>query len=240
MFAHRDTLGPVGVAFTDRAGGVSTGSFAGLNLAVSTADDAAAVQENLRRVMAAFAGAPEAPVARMRQVHGAHVVSLDAPPDPLPEADGLVTTTPGLTLMVLVADCVPVLLADPAHGVVAAVHAGRAGVEQGVVTRAVSHMRESGAQTITAWVGPHVCGACYEVPEQMRADVAGAVPAAWAETAWGTPALDLGAGVVAQLDDAGVAVVDAARCSREHDDLYSHRRDGSGAGRMAGLVRIAL
>lgn len=239
MFAYRDTLGPVGVAFTDRAGGVSTGSFAELNLAVSTPDDAASVHENLRRVMAAFTGAPDAPVARMRQVHGDRVVGLDAPPDPLPEADGMVTTAPGLTLMVLVADCVPVLLADPGGRVVGAVHAGRAGVAQGVVTRAVSRMREAGAGTVSAWVGPHVCGACYEVPEQMRAEVTAAVPSAWAETAWGTPALDLGAAVSAQLADAGASVVDAARCSREHADLYSHRRDGAGAGRMAGLVRIS-
>jgi hypothetical protein len=238
VFAYRDTLGPVGVAFTDRAGGVSTGTFGSLNLAVRTADDAGAVRDNVRLAMAAFAGDPEAPVARMRQVHGHHVEAVDVPVDPLPEADGLVTTASGLTLMVLVADCVPVLLADPGCRVVGAVHAGRAGVQQGVVGHAVARMREVGAHDITAWVGPHVCGACYEVPEEMRADVAAAVPAAWAETSWGTPALDLGAAVATQLVDAGVTVVDAARCSLEHDDLHSHRRDGAGAGRMAGLIRV--
>ena len=238
MFAYRDTLGPVGVAFTDRAGGVSTGSFSSLNLAVATDDDAGAVRDNIRLVMGGFAGDAEAPVVRMRQVHGSHVEVVDEPGDPLPEADGLVTTAPGLTLMVLVADCVPVLLADPGCRVVAAVHAGRAGVQQGVVPHAVARMRELHAHDVTAWVGPHVCGACYEVPEEMRADVASAVPAAWAETSWGTPALDLGTAVTTQLVDAGVAVVDAARCSLEHDDLYSHRRDGAGAGRMAGLIRV--
>jgi polyphenol oxidase len=238
VFTHRDTLGPVGVAFTDRAGGVSRGSFASLNLAVRTADDATAVQENLRRVMAAFTGDPDGPVVRMRQVHGDHVAVVGAPADELPEADGLVTTARGLTLMVLVADCVPVLLADPVRGVVAAVHAGRAGVQRGVVARAVERMHEVGAVEVSAWIGPHVCGACYEVPEEMRAEVAASAPQAWAETSWGTPALDLGAGVAAQLEQLGVPATDAARCSREHHDLYSHRRDGQGAGRMAGLVRI--
>jgi polyphenol oxidase len=238
VFTYQDTLGPVGVAFTDRAGGVSTGSFASLNLAVSTADDHHAVNENLRRVMAAFTGAPDAPLVRMRQVHGHHVEVVSAVPPKLPEADGLVTGAVGLTLMVLVADCVPILLADPAGPLVAAVHAGRVGVRSGVVHATVGRMRALGAGELTAWVGPHVCGACYEVPDHMRAEVAEAVPSAWAETSWGTPALDLGAGVRAQLDEAGVRVIDAARCSKEHHDLYSHRREGAGAGRMAGLVRI--
>jgi YfiH family protein len=238
VFAYEDSLGPVGVAFTDRAGGVSTGSFASLNLAVRTADDPAAVGENLRRVMAGFAGDPGAPVARMRQVHGDEVAVVRAPAAELPEADALVTTVPGLTLMVLVADCVPVLLADPAAGVVAAVHAGRVGVQRGVVGAAVSRMSELGARELTAWIGPHVCGACYEVPEQMRDEVAGTVPQAYAETSWGTPAIDLGAAVAAQLKAAGARMVDASRCSLEHDDLHSYRRDGAGAGRMAGMIRI--
>ena len=239
MFAFEDTLGPVGVAFTDRAGGVSTGSFASLNLAVLTQDDPRAVRDNLRRVMTAFAGDPEAPVARMRQVHGDSVAVVQAPADELPEADGMVTTVPGLTLMVLVADCVPVLLADPGAGVVGVAHAGRAGVQRGVVTGVAQRMRDLGAERVTAWVGPHVCGACYEVPADMRSEVSDAAPQAWAETSWGTPSLDLGAAVTAQLQQAGVEVVDAARCTRESDDLYSYRREGDGAGRMAGLVRLA-
>ena len=239
MFAFEDTLGPVGIAFTDRAGGVSTGSFASLNLAVLTQDDPAAVHDNLRRVMAAFAGDPDAPLARMRQVHGDRVVAVRAPARELPEADGMVTDVPGLTLMVLVADCVPVVLADPGRRVVGVAHAGRVGVQRGVVPAVVRHMREVGAERVTGWIGPHVCGACYEVPDEMRAEVAEAVPQAWAQTSWGTPSLDLGAAVATQLRQADVKVVDAARCSRESPDLYSHRRDGDGAGRMAGLVRVA-
>ena len=72
-------------------------------------------------------------------------------------------------------------------------------------------MRELGADEITAWIGPHVCGRCYEVPESMRAEVAAVVPESFAETSWGTPALDIGAGVRAQLARAGVTVVEVGR-----------------------------
>jgi copper oxidase (laccase) domain-containing protein len=72
----------------------------------------------------------------------------------------------------------------------------------------------------------------------MQADVIAVVPAAEATTAWGTPSLDLGAGIRAQLERAEVSVVDVSRCTRESPDLYSYRRDGKAAGRIAGLIRI--
>src|SRR6188472_2233300 len=159
----------------------------------------------------------------MRQVHGAdvHVVSAGDGP---PTADGLVTAERGTVLMVRVADCVPVLLADAGRGIVAAVHAGRPGLAGGVVPAAVTAMASLGAEQVTAWVGPHVCGACYEVPDRLRAEVSAVVPESYAETSWGTPALDIGAGVRAQLLAAGCAVVDASRCTLEDEDLFSYRR----------------
>ena len=178
--------------------------------------------------------------ARLNQVHGDGVLAVDAPgPGPLddvPSGDALVTTTPGVGLMVRVADCVPVLLADAGAGVVGGVHAGRPGLALGIVDRAVERMREAGAARLVAWVGPHVCGGCYEVPEEMRAEVSALVPAAYAETTWGTPALDIGAGVRAQLAATGVEVVDVGGCTREDPLLHSYRRDGAAAGRLAGLV----
>ena len=178
--------------------------------------------------------------ARMNQVHGDEVLLVDepgpAPTEQVPTADALVTTTVGLGLMVRVADCLPVLLADTGSGVVGAVHAGRAGVALGVVTRAVERMRQQGAGELHAWVGPHVCGRCYEVPEQMREEVAAVVPQTWAETSWGTPALDLGAGVRAQLSALGVGLTEVGRCTLEDPALHSHRRDAAASGRMAGLV----
>jgi YfiH family protein len=176
-------------------------------------------------------------IARMRQVHGRDVATVDDPAV-VPEADGLVTVRPGVALMVRVADCVPVLLSDPVAGVVGAAHAGRNGMALGVVTHTVERMRALGAGDISAWIGPHVCGRCYEVPDEMRAEVAEAVPASYAETRWGTPGLDLGAGVAAQLEEAGCEVVRFERCTLEHAQLHSHRRDGVASGRCGGLVWI--
>jgi hypothetical protein len=127
-----------------------------------------------------------------------------------------------------------VLLADAEAGVIGAAHAGRPGLAAGVVPRTVEAMRELGASDITAWIGPHVCGGCYEVPAAMQAEVGAVEPASLATTSWGTPSLDLGAGVRAQLERAGATVVDVSRCTRESDDLYSYRRDGRDAGRFAG------
>ena len=248
LFAFQDSLGPVDVAFTDRHGGSSGGPFASLNLAEpgsdaagSTDEERDAVRRNVRTVVAAFTGSDGSgtarSVVRMRQVHGAdvHVVTAASA---TPTGDGLVTGEAGTVLMVRVADCVPVLLADPRAGIVAAVHAGRPGMVAGVVPAAVAAMRSVGAADLHAWVGPHVCGACYEVPEQMRAEASAVVPEAYAETSWGTPALDIGAGVHAQLAAAGVATVDASRCTIEDEDLFSYRRQGKASGRLAGLVWV--
>ena len=155
-----------------------------------------------------------------------------------PDADALVTDRPDVVLVVRAADCVPVLFADPAAGVIGAAHCGRLGLAHGVVPAAVDRLRAQGALALTAWVGPHVCGSCYEVPSSLQAEVGEVEPASVATTSWGTPSLDLGAGVRAQLERAGVEVVDAGGCTRESPDLYSFRRDGARAGRLAGLVRL--
>ncbi len=248
VFAFQDTHGPVEIAFTDRHGGISGGPFASLNLAepstaatTGPADERDAVRRNVEIAVRAFSGiggsAPTPPVVRMRQVHGSDVHVVHATSE-TPTGDGLVTAETGTVLMVRVADCVPLLLADPEAGVVAAVHAGRPGLVAGVVPQALATMRSVGASRIRAWVGPHVCGACYEVPEQMRADVCAVVPEAYAETSWGTPSVDVGAGVRAQLERGGVQVVDASRCTIEDEDLFSYRRQGQASGRLAGLVWV--
>lgn len=178
------------------------------------------------------------PFARLTQVHGDEVLVVDAPMGlgEVPTGDALVTTTRGLGLMVRVADCVPVVMADAAAGVIGAVHSGRPGTALDITTRTVETMRRHGAADLVAWIGPHVCGSCYEVPESLREQVSALVPETFAETSWGTPSLDLGAGVRAQLERAGVEVVDVGGCTREESSLHSYRRDGADAGRFAGLV----
>lgn len=221
----------VDVAFTDRHGEPTCP--AGLDLSSAGRDGGDELTARLGLVARAFRVAA---FASMRQVHGADVRVVDRAglvPEP---CDGLVTATPDVALMVRVADCVPVLLADVATGIVGAAHAGRVGLVAGVVPATVAKMRELGASTIEAWVGPHACGGCYEVPAAMRDGVAAAVPASFACTTWGTPSVDLGAGVEAQLEKASCTVHDRSRCTIESPDLYSYRRDGAHAGRFAGLV----
>jgi len=244
VFAFQDSRRGVDVAFTDRHGGVSGGSYTSLNLAQTPrhrpGDEAAAVEQNFRLVSEAFTGRTPAPaVVCMHQVHGADVAVVENAPgsgSAPSQADGLVTSTAGVVLAVRAADCVPVLLADVEAGVVAAAHAGRPGMVAGIVPAALARMRECGAERIVAWLGPHVCGRCYEVPEKMRAEVAAVVPESYAETSWGTPAVDVGAGVRAQLEAAGAEVIGVGRCTIEDEDLYSYRRQGPESGRMAGLI----
>ncbi|MFF9766520.1 peptidoglycan editing factor PgeF [Streptomyces sp. NPDC014636] len=239
MIGQRETVSGAHFAFTDRWGGVSAAPYEELNLGGAVGDDAEAVRTN-RELAAKSLGLDAARVVWMNQVHGNDVAEVEEPWTTrlTPEVDGLVTATRGLALAVLTADCVPVLLADPVAGVVAAAHAGRPGMIKGIVPAAIDAMESLGADParIVARTGPAVCGRCYEVPEAMRAEVAAVEPAAYAETSWGTPAVDVSAGVHAQLDRLGVC--DRAQspvCTLESGDHFSYRRDRV-TGRLAGYV----
>ncbi|MBA3310081.1 MAG: laccase domain-containing protein [Nocardioidaceae bacterium] len=222
------------VAFTDRHGGVSAPPYDSLDLSRSRPGRDEELRANMSLLAREF-GVDGFVV--MRQVHGADVAVVDSLDVDLPVCDALVTDTPGVALCVGVGDCAPVVLADVDQGVVGVAHAGRPGVVAGVVPAVIDVMRSRGAQTIQAWIGPHVCGGCYEVPEPMRAGVAALVPAAYACTTWGTPSIDIGAAVTAQLQAAGCLVSDVSRaCTRESDDFFSYRRDGDWSGRAAGIV----
>ncbi|MEU2466254.1 peptidoglycan editing factor PgeF [Streptomyces sp. NPDC012486] len=241
MRAAGSSAGGAHFAFTDRWGGVSAVPYEELNLGGAVGDDPAAVRTNRARAARSL-GLDPARVVWMNQVHGRDVAVVDGPwgdaPADVPAVDAVVTSRRGLPLAVLTADCTPVLLADPAAGVVAAAHAGRPGLVAGVVPAAVGAMIALGAEPsgITAYTGPAVCGRCYEVPEQMRAEVAAAVPASWSETSWGTPAVDVTAGVHAQLDELGVVDRHSSPfCTLESGDHFSYRRDRT-TGRLAGYV----
>ncbi|AEE45752.1 peptidoglycan editing factor PgeF [Cellulomonas fimi] len=234
-------LGPgVRAGFTTRTGGTSRAPYGTLNLGAGVGDDPQAVAGNRRRVGAWLGG----PVAFGTQVHGRDVAVLhEVDDDPLAtvgEVDALVGAQPGVGVGVLVADCVPVLLADAEAGLVAAVHAGRRGLAAGVVQSTVERLVALGARTsrLRAAIGPAIAGASYEVPVELRDEVARLVPECAARTAWGTPALDLPAGVEAVLGRAGVGrVTRVARDTYADPDLFSYRRDGR-TGRFAGVVRI--
>jgi YfiH family protein len=223
---------------TTRAGGRSRPPYESFNLGDRVGDDPAAVAANRHR-LATEVGLPPDHVIWMEQVHGRTATIVDGPrQEPLEATDAVVATEPGLAVAVLVADCVPVLLADPDAGVVAAVHAGRVGSRVGVLPAALAAMRDAGARTdhIEVLLGPAVCGECYEVPAAMQTDVATHLPGSASRTRKGTPGLDLRAGLWQQLADAGVARIGVdPRCTVEDRTLFSHRRDGK-TGRLAAIT----
>jgi polyphenol oxidase len=223
---------------TTRAGGVSGAPYDSFNLGADVGDDPDAVAANRRR-LADGIGLPPQRLVWMRQVHGATVTAVDGPRSgPVQACDALVTTEPDLALVVLTADCVPVLLADPSAGVVAAVHAGRLGARDGVLPAALNAMQAVGADVgrVEALLGPAVCGACYPVPAELQAEVEARLPGSAARSATGAPSLDLRAGLWRQLAAAGVARIGVdPRCTVEDDQLYSYRRDGT-TGRIAAVT----
>lgn len=227
MFWWRNEVRPgVSVAFTDAGAG---------NLALHVGDDPENVMER-RASLETAAGLGGRHFQFMDQVHGNSVEFIDIL-GVGPTADAMVSD--GQPLAVMVADCVPVVLLGeglaPGRPLLAVAHAGRPGVASRVVPATVAEMRRRRASGIRAWIGPSVCGACYEVPGDMREAVAAIEPATWSETSWGTPGLDLPAGVRAQLAALDVELAYSGGCTLENDSLFSYRRNAQ-TGRFAGLV----
>jgi hypothetical protein len=223
---------------TTRAGGVSSPPFDSFNLGDHVGDKPAAVATNRARLAKSIGLGPDR-VVWMNQVHSDHVEVVDGPRETaFDNTDGLVTHTPRLALAVVTADCVPVLLADARAGVIAAVHAGRVGAQNGVVARAVEAMVGLGAREpdISVLLGPAVSGRNYEVPAAMADEVEAALPGSRTTTSAGTPGLDLRAGIACQLHTLGVGAVEVdPRCTVDDTNLFSHRR-GAPTGRLASVV----
>ena len=228
--------------FTPRTGGVSAAPYASLNLGVHVEDDERRVRAN-RELVARAAGLDDDALVFAQQVHGAGVAVVDRPSGAgVPGVDALVTATPGLGLVVLAADCLPVLLADTGAGVVAAAHAGRQGLLAGVLEATLAQMQALGASpaTTTAVIGPAACGGCYEVPQEMADDAERRIPGSRSCTRQRTPSVDLTAGARTVLERAGVGAVTAVGgCTLEQPDRwFSYRRDRT-TGRHGGLVRLS-
>ncbi|NDK90492.1 peptidoglycan editing factor PgeF [Gordonia desulfuricans] len=234
---------------TTRAGGVSRAPYDSFNLGDHVGDDPAAVGANRSR-LASQIGLPDDSVIWMEQIHSRNVTVVDdttaqtAPRKDgwitLPATDALVTTTPGLALAVLSADCVPVLLSDDEAGVIAGVHAGRVGARIGIVPAVLRVMIGLGArpERIGAFLGPAASGERYEVPDAMQRDVEEHLPGSACRTRQGTAGLDLRAGLRRQLLAAGVgAVAVDPRCTITDGALFSHRRQAP-TGRLASVIWI--
>ncbi|MBS1878833.1 MAG: laccase domain-containing protein [Actinobacteria bacterium] len=221
-------------AFTTRLGGVSAPPFDTLNLGLLTDDEEANVVENRRRLAAAL-GIDPASVPIARQIHGAEILvhagpqspsPFAVPGTPLPEADGHVVTTPGLTPLVFVADCLPIALLGP--GGLALLHCGWRPLAAGILARGAAAVGATDAA-----IGPGIGPCCYEVGEEVL-EVFGHLGAGIAEGRM----LDLPEVARRLLAATGVRRVEAAGLctSCESELFFSHRRDGGRTGRQAGLA----
>jgi hypothetical protein len=224
--------------FTTRAGGISAPPFDRLNLGGALGDDPAHVAENWRRLERATGLG----FARVRQVHGACVVRAAAACEPAEEADVVLSTAEGVAACVSVADCVPVLLADPGTGAVAAVHAGWRGTLARAAAAAVAALgRDAGARAdrLLAAIGPSIGPCCYEVSEDLAVRFRGEIGEAVVREG-ARPRVDLWGANARVLAAAGVReerIALLGRCtSCERELFFSHRRDAGRTGRQMAFI----
>ncbi|MBF6559752.1 MAG: peptidoglycan editing factor PgeF [Candidatus Binataceae bacterium] len=221
--------------FMGRAGGVSTGVYASLNLAEWNGDEPAAVAENWRRWRVAY---PRFTVARLSQVHGKLVHRVDASwGDARRAGDGMVTAAAGVALGIFSADCVPILMVDAERRSVGAVHAGWRGTIAGIAGEGVRAMAALGARphAMRAALGPSIGLCCFEVDAPLADDFARQLPGAREHCRAGGPGkayVDLRAIIRGQLERAGLdpaAIANVGPCTRCTADGYFSRRAGGGA-----------
>ena len=227
-----DVPGPYEVAFSTRAGGVSDGPFASLNLGLLTDDDAANVAENRRRLCADVGADPER-LAMNRQVHGT-LLHRARPGRRGEEGDGLWSDEPGTPMLAVVADCLPVALARTSGGppALAVLHVGRLGLIGGIVEKAVAIVGNA-----SAVVGPGIGPCCYEVGPE----VAGPYRARFGGDVLRGRNLDLWTAAERALRGAGVTDVERTDlCTACNPDLFfSHRRDEGVTGRQGVIGYVA-
>jgi YfiH family protein len=247
--AQAGSLAGVAHGFLGRAGGVSQGEVAGLNVGLGSGDDPEAITENRRRAVAAVA--PGRRLATVYQVHSADCVTVsegwaDAT---RPHADAMVTDRPGVVLGILTADCAPVLFADRDAGVIGAAHAGWKGALGGVTDATIAMMEQLGARRnrIVAAIGPCIAQASYEVDGRFYQRFCSAEPG---NAAFFTPGradhwqFDLEGYVAARVQTAEVASVERLYLDTyaAADRFFSYRRschlDQAAYGRQIALIAL--
>ena len=240
-------------AFSTRLGGVSTGYLESLNLSVRRGDAAENVRENWRRLGEA-AGMDLREVVYAKQIHSrdVRIVTREDAQSPWLEprhvCDGFVTNEPGLPVAIFVADCVPVLLEDRTHGVVAAVHCGWHGSVQDILAAALAQMQVLGTEPadVSAAIGPGIGACCFEVGPEVAegvdrllgGDTAGLIRAGDGDRCF----IDLKAANARRLrqlgvDPARIAISDA--CTRcRPDEFWSHRVTNGKRGVMTAVIML--
>ena len=220
------------VFFSSRHGGSSSGPYASLNLGTHVLDSEVDVAKN-RETLRHHLSLPQ--LLFMNQSHGAEIATIDNP-SALADvyvADAIMTNLPGVGLAVMVADCVPLLVASDEW--VAAVHVGRVGLLKGIVESVLAQFQARHSSITRAWIGPHICSQCYEVSPDMYADAVN--QQSHLATSPTAHCLDLQGAVSAILATSGgsLSVVDS--CTVENSDFFSYRRD-TVTGRFAGVISL--
>ena len=223
---------PVRGFCTTRCGGVGRPPFDSFNLGEACGDDSADVETNRARLARLLPASPH----WLRQVHGSRVIHLDDWIENV-EADAAWTDRPGQVACVLIADCLPILVADREKaGCVAAIHAGWRGLAAGVISNTIAELPVDPGR-LQAWIGPRICREHYQVGEAVRQAFDGHA-AAFESAGHGRWLADLPRIASHQLLDAGVGRVDdSGACTAEGSRFFSHRRDKR-TGRMAGAIWI--
>lgn len=216
--------------FTDRFGGVSAPPYDYLNFGDHVGDIPGNVAAN-RASLIARVGA----TIFMNQVHSDTFHFVQSADESIPTCDALITTTPAINLAVQVADCIPLLI----HGdsVVAAVHVGRKGLVNDIALKVLDEMKRLGGKNFSAWIGPHICGTCYEVSQDVFEEVISKYPESQSQTGDGTHALDIARPLQEILVQRGVIVNVSEICTVESLDHFSYRRDGV-TGRTVGVISL--
>ena len=212
--------------FTNRLGGVSKAPFDSANLGDHVGDDPIDVSENRGQLESQIG----MPIAFMNQVHVETVVLVENNQS-TPTCDALITTERKLAVAVMVADCIPLLLKSDVA--VAAVHVGRKGLMNGIARKTIEAMRDLGAEVIHSYIGPNICGNCYEVGSDIFEDVVSKYPTSDSSSRSGKQTLDLAAGLKTDLKD--TVLLDLSSCVLEDNHTFSYRRDGT-TGRQAGVI----
>ena len=232
-------LGGFRHGFTTREGGGSRGPFRSLNLSASVGDDPERVLENWERLRQATGLA----FARVRLVHGCRVVEADAGAEPGEEADAVISAFPGVAASVSVADCAPVLIADPRSGSAAAVHAGWRGTLARVAAEGVRALVERhGARPsdLLAAIGPSIGPCCFEVSRELAVRFRDELGAATGNPRNLGSRADLWLANEQILRAAGLArrrIEVLGRCTSCEDDVFfSHRRDQGRTGRHLAFI----
>ena len=225
--------------FTTRDGGSSRGPFRSLNLSTSVGDDPERVEENWERLRQATGLV----FARVRQVHGCRVVEAAGGATPCEEADAVISAVPGVAASVAVADCVPLLIADPRSGSAAAVHAGWRGTLDRVAAEGVQALvKRHGARPsdLVAAIGPSIGPCCFEVSRELAIRFRDELGSSAGNPRNSGSRADLWLANEQILKGAGLArrrIEVLGRCTACEDDVFfSHRRDQGRTGRHLAFI----